>query len=510
MEQDQSIRRQWLELSSYMNTEKYLHYSFDFWNTIAFSNQTFKEQRAEFICNFFNHKYNKELINKAFSKIGLDYNSSVENNSENLTIDQLYLKVFEYIGINENFDLEILKSSIFKLFLKYPPFISENFIHTLESIELDKISLSITSNTAFIPGFIIEKFLKQIGILNVFSFCVFSDVTRVSKPNPKIFDIVLDNLSDKTITAKNILHIGDNYEADYLGARNSGLSAFHLENISYLANSRYSLHTIKDTNAIPFSPIEYSKFKYGDTFIAEKYGKELFEYFKHYLLSKLITNHRNFILYSSPYAQIPTSSYYLTQSFYTEFCNYLVENRFSNINLIFCKIQRCQTYVEDYGALNAKERFNLIKNDTYEFVNLPLSEDFCIFIDDISITGTHQRVVEKVLDNHSLENDSIFLYYAKLENPDICPSFENFLNHSFVSDVIKLRDIILSDKYKITTRLTKHVLALEIKDLEYLIYEMNYHGKNSLLKELVDMSDANEYNKIELYKLNLKILKRCV
>ena len=79
----------------------------------------------------------------------------------------------------------------------------------------------------------------------------------------------------------------------------------------------------------------------------------------------------------------------------------------------------------------AEERFNLIKNDTYELLNIPAVEDICIFIDDISITGTHQRVVEKLLKDNFIETKSLFLYYAKLSNSAICPSFENHLNYSF-------------------------------------------------------------------------------
>jgi hypothetical protein len=60
-------------------------------------------------------------------------------------------------------------------------------------------------------------------------------------------------------------------------------------------------------------------------------------------------------------------------------------------------IKRCQTHTEDYGALSAIERFNLVKSDTYEFIEISSIKDLCIFIDDISISDTHQRVIEKLL-----------------------------------------------------------------------------------------------------------------
>lgn len=510
MKQNEVINKKWLELSNYLSADNFKHISFDFWNTLAFSNPKFKKERTEYIYNLLNYKYNKELINKAFSIVGGDYNSSLDNGGKCLTVNELYLKVFEYIGVHQNFDLEIIKSAIFELFLKYPPSISENFIKFLGLVDHEKITLSITSNTAFIPGFIIEKFLNQIGIRDNFSFCLFSDHVQVAKPNKKIFDIVLDLLNNKIQATNDVIHIGDNYKADYLGAKHSGLSAFYIDGNPPLINLRHALHVIKDINSVPFSPLEYSKFKFGDSHIAKNFGVELFNYFEKYHLSELITKHFNFLIYSSPYFQIPTSSYYLTQSFYAAFSDYLDKNQIKEVNLRFCKIRRCHTYTEDYGALNAEERFNLIKNDTYEFVNIPSKDDICIFIDDISITGTHQRVVEKLLDDCSIKTNSLFLYFAKLSNPEVCPSFENELNYSFVSNVTRLANIILSDSYKITTRTAKYILSLQKKDLEYLIGEIKWHKKHSILKELVNMSDANEYNKTKLYKQNLKILKRCV
>ena len=71
-------------------------------------------------------------------------------------------------------------------------------------------------------------------------------------------------------------------------------------------------------------------------------------------------------------------------------------------------------------------------------------------------------------------------------------------------------DVVLSDFYKITTRTTKYILSLKTKDLEYLIDEIKQRAKYPILQELVKMSEANQYNNIELYKQNLKTLKQCV
>jgi hypothetical protein len=205
------------------------------------------------------------------------------------------------------------------------------------------------------------------------------------------------------------MHIGDNLIADYSGANKAGLSAFHLISNKPLIHTRNAMHTIRDVEMIPFSREDYSKFKFGSYTLAKKFGVDLFEYFKTSHLNKLVSNFKKIIVYSSPYMQIPTSSYYLTDTFYNAFRNYLASKKIETVKLEFGKIERCQTYTEDYGALTAEERYNLIKNDTYKLITAPSKDDLCIFIDDISITGTHQRVVEHLIDSNGIETNCFFL-----------------------------------------------------------------------------------------------------
>jgi hypothetical protein len=208
--------------------------------------------------------------------------------------------------------------------------------------------------------------------------------------------------------------------------------------------------------------------------------------------------------------QIPTSSYYLTQTFYKTFKQFLAEKRIETIQIEFGKIERCQTYTEDYGALTAEERFNFIKSDTYKLITVPAKDDLCIFIDDISITGSHQRVVEHLLVSSSIETNSFYLYFAKLSNSTVCPSFENVLNYSFIDEFDKLIELITSDDYCITTRTTKYILSQKNEDLNKLITYLIKKDKFEIWSELITMSYANEYNKIELYKQNLFQLESCL
>jgi FMN phosphatase YigB (HAD superfamily) len=510
---NKQVNENWEAVYQYINNAEIKHYSFDFWNTIAYSNSEFKKKRAELVAGLIKNNFSISDVSEAFAKVGTTYNKQQESGLGILSPFNLLDKVLNELTPSISYyDLNSLKFEIDSLFLKYPPHLDNNLNSIIERIQFHGKTCSITSNTAFISGDVIWQFLSDAKLLDNFSFTLFSNDVGFGKPSSKMYEhlYLKAKVIHPQLKKSEVLHIGDNEVADYKGALEFGLKSFQFNVKPNFIHKRYAVHTIVDTKFISFNAIEYSKFKFGDTLIAEKYGNQLFEYFRNSLLPEIIAKHSNFLIYSSPYAKIPTSSYYLTQSFYTAFSDYLKDNKIKNVNVRFCKIKRCQTYTEDYGALSAEARFNLIKNDTYAFVNIPSADDVCVFIDDISITGNHQRVVEKLMDDSFIETKSIFLYYAKLSNPEICPSFENYLNYSFNSDVIKLMDVILSDSYKITTRTTKYILSLQPKDLAYLISEIKKRDKNSILNELVDMSYANEYNNIELYNQNLKILKQCI
>ena len=55
---------------------------------------------------------------------------------------------------------------------------------------------------------------------------IFSDIEKVSKPNPKIFQTVFRKVNElKTVDKGEILHIGDNMIADFEGAKKFGFEA---------------------------------------------------------------------------------------------------------------------------------------------------------------------------------------------------------------------------------------------------------------------------------------------
>jgi FMN phosphatase YigB (HAD superfamily) len=502
-------------VSSFLKNKQIKHYSFDFWNTIAFSNPKFKEKRAEYISNMLNNEVSIISINAAFQKIGQEYNQHQESGKKVISpYDLLEKVIIELTPSISHLNLKDLKSELDSIFIEYPPFVDKRFINLLESILASGKTCSLTSNTAFISGHTIKLFLDNVGLLNKFSFCIFSNEVGCAKPNSGIYQLLLLKVKNfhSNLEVSEIIHIGDNKVTDYNGATHFGLRSFLFYTDINRLNERHAVHLITKSNVIPFNPMEYSKFKFGDNSIAKKYGQELFDYFKLKQLKGFLEDTSEVTIYSSPNTFIPTSSYFLTHYFVESFNKYITENNIST-KIHFKKINRLQTYIEDYGAMDAKQRFELIKNDTYSFSEAPSEKSKLIFIDDISITGTHQRVIEKLLQQNSISNNCLFLYYAKLCDSQISSTIENEFNFSYIKSLDDLQILMTSGSFKLTTRATKFILNLNSEQFNFFLTFLNTLKNQELAEKIYYASIKNGYQNIDemcgnLSSLNLFVLKK--
>ncbi len=124
----------------------------------------------------------------------------------------------------------------------------------------------------------------------------------------------------------------------------------------------FSLHKIDNENKFSFNPSDYSKFKFGDDLISEKFGISLAKQFIDQHLT-FIQTIGQIVVISSPYAFIPTATFALKNYFIYELNKWLSEHELPVVQET--KIHRTITYKEDYGELNAEERIKLIGQDSF-------------------------------------------------------------------------------------------------------------------------------------------------
>jgi len=257
----------------------------------------------------------------------------------------------------------------------------------------------------------------------------------------------------------------------------------------------YSLHKIEDDTQLSFSPADYSNFKFGEPGTTNKFGKQLAEGFLSQY-SDLLLQHTDIVFLPSPFNYIPTASYYLSQKFKTEINKFLHGHH--KKALLESKIHRYKTYSEDYGSLSFEERLQLISSDTYHVDTKFLTNRLCIFLDDIKITGSHELIIRKILQQNNIEGDFMFVYFAELTNTNISPTFENYLNYYHVKGIPEISVLLNREDLQINTRTIKFILN-EKNSINSLILEVPKH----ILEKITDYAIGNNYHLMNEYKTNL-------
>ncbi|MFD2907572.1 phosphoribosyltransferase family protein [Flavobacterium ardleyense] len=265
-------------------------------------------------------------------------------------------------------------------------------------------------------------------------------------------------------------------------------------------NKSYSLHKIESVDALTFSPSDYSWFKFGDRYYAKSFAKELFDDF---ILNHgdIILEQEEVIVLPSPYLSIPTASNFLCY-YFKEYLNIFLFNN-NRKATIESKIYRNQTYVTDYGNLDFEERIKLISNDTYYLDKEFINDKFCIFVDDIKITGSHEHTINKILNQYNVDGKFLFVYFAELTNKEIHPNIENFFNYFAVKGVEEIIEVVNRADFQYNTRIIKFILNFEENDLNKFLENITFPRR----EELFALAISNNYHHINEYINNLKTIK---
>ena len=150
------------------------------------------------------------------------YDKRSEDNSELAFEDELLDFKHKY-GFKVNYPLEeilfncALEMNTTELFNETIP--------TLEQLELLEIPVYLLSNSIFKKN-VMKKFINQYDLEKYFVNTHFSADYKIRKPHKDLFKIVFDDIKkyDDSIGMEQVYFIGDNFEADVLGAGNFGFT----------------------------------------------------------------------------------------------------------------------------------------------------------------------------------------------------------------------------------------------------------------------------------------------
>lgn len=215
------------------------HISFDLWLTLIKSHPQFKRKRAELIADKYNSKgFNLTQIENVIRCLDKKVDKYNETSGGKVPAREMYFRILKET-CTENDDIlhvqsELLERESNQLFEVYQPeLLNENIIPVLEWLKDKNYTINLASNTGFIEADTLRVVLADIGLLPFFSFCIFSDEIKASKPSPVFFQEVHKKAA---ITKEKILHIGDNPLTDYKGAKDFGFEALLITEKDYTLN----------------------------------------------------------------------------------------------------------------------------------------------------------------------------------------------------------------------------------------------------------------------------------
>ena len=215
-----------------MKTIKHIFFDLDhtLWNFEKNSALTFK---------FLLDKYNITIDLQKFLKVYMPINFSLWNLYRDDKITKDYLRHNRLKSTFEKLNIKIdsgLIDEISNDYVKHLPdnnFLLPNAIPVLDYL-FQKYTLHIITN-----GFteVQNTKISNSNLNKYFSCIIDSETVGVKKPHSKIFNYAY-NIS-KAAYKNECLMIGDNYQADVMGALNNGFKAIHLNsnNESYHENS---------------------------------------------------------------------------------------------------------------------------------------------------------------------------------------------------------------------------------------------------------------------------------
>ncbi|CEJ70412.1 Phosphoglycolate phosphatase [Chryseobacterium oranimense G311] len=217
-----------------IDIHNHCHFSFDLWLTLIKSHPEFKTKRVELFTSFFNIDKPIDEVAKTVKYYDDLCNTINEVTGGNIDTFEIYLMILNALKVDvkqlDNKKLDTFYQKSEELFLEYKPVvIFENIKEFLDQIKNQGKTINILSNTGFIKGRTMRKFLIQEELDQYIDFHIYSDEINISKPNPLIFQEVKNNLKDQELPMHRILHIGDNPVADYRGAKDFGFSAHLLK-----------------------------------------------------------------------------------------------------------------------------------------------------------------------------------------------------------------------------------------------------------------------------------------
>lgn len=159
----------------------------------------------------------------------------IRSRGQEMTLEEVYGSALSKLGLPPEEDILEMIHNLFKR-----SYISTFYSCTEDVLErLDKhYNVALISNTMSDQP---RMLLEETGLNRHFDMIVCSRDLGIRKPNPKIFEYVLDRLC---VEPEEAVHVGDSIEADMEGAVDSGITPVWIKNPEESPWAGYAISSI--------------------------------------------------------------------------------------------------------------------------------------------------------------------------------------------------------------------------------------------------------------------------
>lgn len=225
---------------------------------------------------------------------------------------------------------------------------------------------------------------------------------------------------------------------------------------------RYSLHKFSSKDDMPFNPESYSRLKHGSVITAKEFGTELADGFFKEHASDILSS--QVLVMESSYSHIKNAASLITDRFVNRLNILIAECNGHKCQRM--KINRSLPYISDYGKLDQDQRTELLRLDEFSFDHRFTFDKLMLFIDDVIITGSHERKIEEMLQSYNIIIPNCYaVYYAELlTGNDTNPDIEAFLNNCQIHDLTTLTSVLDEKNSELIVRPLKMILGWPDED----------------------------------------------
>lgn len=210
---------------------KIKHVSFDFWGTIANPNPEFYKARENYLSEITHQT--PEFIRDKFRFYKLEYEALGKKHLVGVPAQTQTLALLESLGFKyDRNSFNQIYGHLVELYYKFPPILILD-LNVISNLMGRGLTFSITCNTGFLDGEMVENWLEKNTLLNdVFKLFIFSDKNdNLFKPNPLICQKIMKYFDCKSPTQ--ILHVGDDDSTDGELCRRTGMQYFKVVGNNY-------------------------------------------------------------------------------------------------------------------------------------------------------------------------------------------------------------------------------------------------------------------------------------